>query len=154
MPGRPKRKQDLILLEKIGEEPVAELLESAMPIAEVCRQLKVGKRALMEWLESEPERAGLLSRARARAAHHLAEQALDIADDVDGETQRDRLRVDTRKWLAAKWNPKEYSEQKQGVAVQVNIGDMHLDALRHSAVTVQPIKQPDGDDDDTLPPAA
>ena len=154
MPGRPKRKQDLILLEKMGEEPVRELLESAMPIAEVCRTLGVGKRALMEWLEADPGRARLRSESRARAAHILAEQAIVIADDTSGETQRDRLRVDTRKWLAARWNQAEFAE-KPTTAIQLNINGLHLDALKSVNELVRFDNTLDAalphDDDDALP---
>ena len=146
MPGRPKRKQDLVLLEKMGEEPVRELLESAMPIAEVCRTLGVGKRALMEWLEADPRRARLRSESRARAAHILAEEAIVIADDTAGETQRDRLRVDTRKWLAARWNQAEFAEKPQ-TAIQLNINGLHLDALK----SVNELVQVDNTPDDALP---
>ena len=141
MAGRPKRKKDLVALDTMGEAPVAELLESAMPIAEVCRTLGVGKRALMEWLERDESRAGLLSHARARAAHHLADQALEIADSDDGDVPARRLRVDTRRWLAGRWNPNAYGE-KNAVAVQVNVSDLHLDALR-SVKTLEQVDKVD-----------
>jgi hypothetical protein len=134
MAGRPKRKTDLVTLDQVGEGRVEELLESAMPIAEVCRQLGVGKRVLYEWLEAAPGRAGLLSRARARAAHVLAEEALTIADETTGDVQRDRLRVDTRKWLAGKWNQAQFGDSK-GAQVTINLGDLHLQAVK----TVKPV---------------
>lgn len=147
MAGRPKRKTDLVTLDQVGESRVEELLESAMPIAQVCRELGVGKRVLYEWLEAEPRRAGLLSRARARAAHVLAEEALVISDEVDSdatEIARARLRVDTRKWLAGKWNAAQYGDQK-GVQVNVNVGDMHLTAVRSRAIDVTPSTERDND---------
>jgi len=44
-----------------------------------------------------------------------AEEIVGIADGVDGEpdTQRDRLRVDTRKWLLSKLMPQKYGEKSQ-----------------------------------------
>lgn len=36
---------------------------------------------------------------------------LDIADDKEGDPQRDRLRIDTRKWLASKLKPKKYGDK-------------------------------------------
>ena len=130
MAGRPKRKRDLVALNEMGEGPVAELLESALPIAEVCRRLGVGKRPLMEWLESDESRRGLLAAARARAAHVLADQALEIADGAEMDVPRDRLRVDTRKWLAARWNQAEYGD-RPAAAVQLNFNDLHLAALQN-----------------------
>jgi hypothetical protein len=48
----------------------------------------------------------------------LADELLDIADNVDNRTesvQRDRLRVDTRKWIAERMKPKKY-----GVKAELN----------------------------------
>ena len=57
----------------------------------------------------------------------LFEQCLDIADDSDGDTflgeegetvykldhiQRMKLRVDTRKWMVGKMNPKKYGDRQ------------------------------------------
>ena len=68
------------------------------------------------------------SKAKLRQADLLAEECLDISDDVsqdyiegeDGNTKcntefvnRSRLRIDTRKWLASKLLPKQYGDQKQ-----------------------------------------
>lgn len=67
-------------------------------------------------------------KAKLRQADLLAEECLDIADDVSGDyietddgnvkcnsefVNRSRLRIDTRKWLAAKLLPKQYGDQKQ-----------------------------------------
>jgi hypothetical protein len=39
--------------------------------------------------------------------------ALDIADDKSGDVARDKLRVETRLKLLAKWNPKKYGDNMQ-----------------------------------------
>ena len=76
----------------------------------------------------------------------IDEQAIVIADDTSGETQRDRLRVDTRKWLAARWNQAEFAE-KPTTAIQLNINGLHLDALK----SVNELVQVDRTPDDALP---
>ena len=68
------------------------------------------------------------ARAREAQADVLAEECVDIADeshadsfiDEDGKTkvnfehiQRDRLRVDARKWYASKLVPKKYGDKTQ-----------------------------------------
>lgn len=139
MAGNPKKKSDLALLDQIGADKVADLLEEGKAITEICKALKVGKRALNEWLES-PERAGLLSRARARAADQLAAETLQIADEAaPEEVQVARLRTDVRKWLAAKWSPSLYGEQKGGVVI--NLGSLHGESLRRVQV-VETIDNP------------
>ena len=61
----------------------------------------------------------------------------------------DRLRVETRKWLAGVTNPDKYKSAPVQAAVQVNVNQMHLDALKqlslgNEGTTVEvsvPIKQ-------------
>lgn len=139
MVGRPKFRKDLAALDSIGEQQIQEMLESGASIASICTALNIGKRALYKWLE-EPERAAIVSRARAKAADQLVAETLEIADSVQEETNainKARLRVDARKWVAAKWNPAAYADNKQAQVV-VNIGDLHLKAVRElSTITIQ-----------------
>ena len=83
------------------------------------------------WLAKYPDFRDLYARAKVEAADALVEEILDIADDgrndwmevydkegdcvgyrVNGEhVQRSKLRVDTRKWVAAKLNPRKYGDK-------------------------------------------
>ena len=86
-----------------------------------------------------PEQEGFLIRARARAADELVGQMIDIADDTDyQEVQKAKLRVQTRQWVAERWNPQAYAQTKQPT-VQVNLAGMRLDALRHIEVVEQDV---------------
>ncbi len=75
------------------------------------------------WRYKYPEFSTRYAQAKLMQADLLAEECLDIADDdscdtkinFDGEEiannefiARSRLRIDTRKWLAAKLLPKQY----------------------------------------------
>lgn len=140
MAGQPKKKTDIATLDSIGADKVSELLEQGRALTDICKTLGVGKKALNEWLEA-PERAGLLSRARARAADQLAAETLQIADNAaPEEVQTARLRTDVRKWLASKWAPSLYGDNKAGVTI--NLGTMHGESLRRvqivEAVDIQP----------------
>lgn len=86
---------------------------------------------VFRWLRTKEEFCKQYEKAKAEAADALVEEMLDIADDgtndwmeihdkdgecagykVNGEhVQRSRLRVDTRKWIAAKLKPKKYGER-------------------------------------------
>lgn len=51
-------------------------------------------------------------RAREIQAETLADDIVTIADGTsDGDVQRDRLRVDARKWVASKILPKKYGDK-------------------------------------------
>jgi len=81
------------------------------------------------WRYKHPEFSARYAQAKLMQADLLAEECLDIADEdsndirIDPETgyetcntefiARSRLRIDTRKWLAAKLLPKQYGERKE-----------------------------------------
>lgn len=80
------------------------------------------------WLSRHPEFVEQYTRAKEESAEALAEDMLDIADesptaietDKDGNVTgtkldsagvaRNRLRVETRKWVASKLKPKKYGD--------------------------------------------
>lgn len=86
---------------------------------------------MFAWMRKYPEFLKRYEAAKAEAADAMIEEMLDIADDgtndwmeihdkegecvgykVNGEhVQRSRLRVDTRKWIAAKLKPKKYGDK-------------------------------------------
>ena len=137
MAGNPKKKQDLILLGQLGQEPIGERLEQGKSLTAICTEFGISKKALNEWLEM-PEQAGLLSRARVRASHELVNETLEIADTATPEqAQVARLRIEARRWVASKWNASAYADQKNAQVI-VNIGDLHLRALKDPPViTIQ-----------------
>ncbi len=148
MAGRPKRSADLVLLdsdESLGAR-VIEMLGEGKQLARICYETKIGKAALLEWLDSDPERAALASRARARAATALVEEAREIADEVDadhpGELNKAKLRIGVRQWTAERWNRQAYGAPSAQANVTINLGSMHLDALRSR--TVGPAEEPQG----------
>lgn len=84
------------------------------------------------WEQEYPEFRDRLDRARARRAHLMAQEAVDIADASDGDTlvktnkageefetpnhewiNRSRLRVETRKWLAQMLNQRAYGNKTE-----------------------------------------
>ena len=86
-------------------------------------------------LEDGPER---LEDARRQGAGGLADQSLEVVDEEVSskeDVSRNRNRADHRLRLAGFWDRATYGESKQaGVNVQLNFGDLHLDALRQRAM--------------------
>lgn len=86
---------------------------------------------VFRWLADNEEFRKQYEKAKSESADALVEELIDIADDgtndwmekydkdgkfagwtLNGEhVQRSRLRVDTRKWIAAKLKPKKYGER-------------------------------------------
>ncbi len=63
------------------------------------------------WLSKRPEFLEQYVRAREEQADTLADQILQIADEENEDPQRQRLRVDARKWVASKLKPKKYGDK-------------------------------------------
>ncbi len=66
---------------------------------------------VLQWKLDRPAFSEQYEQARATQAHRLFEELLEIADDTTGDTQRDRLRVDARKWFLSKVAPKIYGDK-------------------------------------------
>lgn len=78
---------------------------------------------IFKWLKQNEDFAEQYARAREAQADTLADEIVDIADDGSndymGEDEkyngdavaRSRLRVEARKWVAAKLKPKKYGEK-------------------------------------------
>jgi len=78
-----------------------------------------------EWLDSDPEKAKRYARACENRELLILDEILEIADKQDSDVievndqvqinhniiNRNRLQVDTRKWVLSKLNPKKYGEK-------------------------------------------
>lgn len=114
---------------------------------EICQRIMLGESVrricmdehtpaqstVFEWLVSKPHFRAAYNMAKTLLAETLAEEVLEISDDDSGDfvkgedgaqfdsqhVQRAKLRVDSRKWLAAKLSPKRY-----GDTASLRIGDL------------------------------
>lgn len=66
---------------------------------------------MYNWMRLFPEFLERYARAKEDQADAFAEEMLDLADDDTVDTNRSRLQIDTRKWLAMKLKPKKYGER-------------------------------------------
>lgn len=78
-----------------------------------------------EWVDADPELAAQYARARDDRADVIFEECLIIADSQEGDVikvdgqdapnhdaiQRAKLRIDTRKWMLGKMQPKKYGDK-------------------------------------------
>jgi hypothetical protein len=120
--GRPSSYSD-VLAEAICAE-----IANGKCLREICRGDGMpGMTSIFRWLAQHEEFRAMYAAAREAQADYLAEELLEIADDatndwmqrrredgtiatvLNGEhVQRSRLRIDTRKFLLAKLQPKRY----------------------------------------------
>jgi hypothetical protein len=74
----------------------------------------------LRWVKREPSRHERFKEAQEMRTEFLAGEILEIADGVEAvdptsndTVNRDKLRIDTRKWLMSAHNKKRYGEVKQ-----------------------------------------
>jgi Na+-translocating ferredoxin:NAD+ oxidoreductase RnfC subunit len=129
MPGRPKRAEDLARL--AGEAELVQLvwtrIEEGVGYSKICMETGICKAALLEWLDS-PANSDRASRARARAAAALVDEALEIAD----RAQDTRLMVGQRNWIAERFDRMRFG-QKVEHEHKGSITHQHLIALQEAA---------------------
>lgn len=114
--------------------------KTAAMLEDICHQIAIGKslrriveapgmpglRTVMTWLNEDTQFQQQYARAREAQADLYADEIIEIADDAskddydpnDGTAkvnhnhiQRDRLRVDARKWKASQLAPKKWGQQ-------------------------------------------
>lgn len=93
---------------------------------------QIMRERLTRYLHEQENADSRLSRARARGAHAMVEDALTIADtpmETREEIAQAKLRTDVRTWIAERWNREELGA-RNGPQINVSIGALHLDALR------------------------
>jgi len=84
-----------------------------------------GTETFYKWIEEDSDKAKQYAHATTERANSIFEDILEISDNgtndtftVEGEErtdheviQRSKLRVDTRKWMLSKMNPKKYGDR-------------------------------------------
>jgi len=105
---------------------IIEQLSDGIPLRVICRQEGMPAwRTVYDWMAKDEELSAHIARARDLGYDAIAEECIDIADDVSGDyqedekgrmaynaehVQRSKLRIETRLKLLAKWS-KKYSER-------------------------------------------
>ena len=143
MAGRPKMTSDLA---RLAVEPelgptILGMLAEGRQFTRICAETGLSKRAVLDWLDETPERAELASRARARAAHALVDEAIEIADEADEENavalQKAKLRTQVRHWTAERWGRQAYGQKT--AEVNISITGLHFEALRARSMDHQDV---------------
>lgn len=117
------------------------LITEGKALRNALREVKMSSETFYKILNKDEKRALQYARATEERTEILVEDMLGIADgyeddvilDKDGNEvvnhnviQRDRLRVDTRKWLASKMKPKKYGDSSK---LSLDVGDKTMKAL-------------------------
>ena len=112
---------------QIAADAVCALLQDGKSLRSACRELELTPSHVLQWSKDNKDFAEQYARAREAGYKLLADEIIDIADEkevqvrYDGEDTtldlsptaiaRNRLRVDTRKWMLSKMLPKIYGDK-------------------------------------------
>lgn len=135
MAGKALRKRILTeVASNGGADWLFDQIASGVTVAELARQYGCTRSYVSRSLNSVPEYAAALSKARGEAADALVEQGLEMVDGLSGassptEIAATREKVQWRKFMAGSMNQERYGTRPQS-NVTLSIGDLHLDALR------------------------
>ena len=92
---------DAIIADVLGGEPIRTAI----------RDHGVSGRQFYGALQRDEAMAERYARASLAGCDALADQALDIADDLEIDSEHKRIMVDTRKWYLSKRMPKKYGDK-------------------------------------------
>ena len=132
-----------------GEEYVFTRVAEGKTLKEIAEEIGVSRQQLSTWCNHR-QRRDALARARREAATALVEEGLTIADGVQDPTEVPvaKLRADYRRWMAGKLNREAWGDQ-QGPLVNINLGDLHLEALKAAnRPAIEGEARPEAEDDD------
>lgn len=109
---------------------ILERIENGEALRRILPTLNLANSTFYKWIDSDEEKQKRYARACELRADAIFEDILEIADDSSQDVietdlgdgvvaskmnaefvQRSRLRVDARKWIAAKLNPKKYGDR-------------------------------------------
>lgn len=94
---------------------ICEKIATGKSLVTICKEEYISYTSVSKWLndKDKEEFSSNYARARESQADYIAENILDIADDITLPSDDKRIRIDARKWYAGKLRPKRYGEKVQ-----------------------------------------
>ena len=96
-------------------------MRNGLSAHQACKQIGLPQSTFNHWLNDDSKMAAEYARAREDLIEHIASETLRIADTPVGSTDsgatdsgavhKQRLQVDTRKWLLSKLAPKKWGDK-------------------------------------------
>jgi|SRR5215207_9350736 len=108
----------------IADEICTRLIEGET-LRAICRDERMPSLSMVfRWIAAHPAFREQYVRARELQAENWADEIVEIADSPspEADVQRDKLRVDARKWVMSKAAPKKYGDKVENTHVGPNGG--------------------------------
>lgn len=100
------------------------------------KELLPSRKTFMEWLRDDKALSDQYARSMEVRADKIFDEIIEISDHTDQDhtaftgsnvVQRDRLRIDARKWALSKMNPKKYGDKIDMTTNGENISPVIID---------------------------
>ena len=137
MAGQPRlRELDVDIFVRGGMEWFLDEISDGKPLTKIAKQLSCSTRLMYDWIrwgDDEGERWAAFQTARQLSATALAEQGMEeLANARSSDTAIVRERVAHKRWLAERYDRETFGQQKEAVQVNINLSQLHIDALKAS----------------------
>lgn len=90
---------------------ICDLITDGDSLRKACEEIGTSLKVFYQWINDDEIKSNQYAQACQNRADKLAEEILSISDQNFTDVQRDRLRVDSRKWIASKMYPKKYGDR-------------------------------------------
>jgi hypothetical protein len=126
-----------------GWERVKERYASGETIAALARTFlkpdgtHISRQFVYRLIDQVPGLLAELQALKPQCAASIFEKSVGIADDMPADRDcvlRDKAKADIYLKVAGLMDREQFGEQHRGVNVQVNLGEYHLNALRHRVI--------------------
>ena len=129
MSTKPARKKDVALrpsqvLDSMGDEKIIARIMDGETLTGIAKSLGMSRHAMVDWLNSEPDRSARARDARRQSAAAFDEQITGLLEGASDPFALAKARelAHHLRWRASKIDPSGYGEKLE-MNLQVGIGD-------------------------------
>lgn len=93
-------------------DTICGIIAEGRSASSACKEVGIALKTMYAWLRQHEDFRNNYTRARDDQADTFADQLCDIAE-FDEDVQRAKLKIDARKWVAARMKPKSWGDRQQ-----------------------------------------
>lgn len=99
---------------------IFEIISNGESLRKALEQVKMSSATFFEWIDNDADKAKQYARACEDRADMIFEEIFEISNHTEEDhtpltggnvVQRDKLKIDARKWALSKMNPKKYGDK-------------------------------------------
>lgn len=118
--AKKKRGAPSLYTQSIADKICEATAVSSKSLKTICQGLKLKPMTVLQWLRNNEDFSKMYARAKEEQADLLAEEIISISEHTKEDhtpftggnvVRRDQLRIDARKWVAAKLKPRKYGDK-------------------------------------------